>query len=75
MPRWIWFIACARCTSWSRGSRSKICAEGQVLEILTDYDGALEDIPAWCDKNPQEFMGIDEDDEGEFYKLYVKKLH
>ena len=21
---------------------------GQVLEILTDYDGALEDIPAWC---------------------------
>ena len=21
---------------------------GQGLEILTDYDGALEDIPAWC---------------------------
>ena len=21
---------------------------GQGLEIVTDYDGALEDIPAWC---------------------------
>lgn len=49
--------------------------EGQVLEILTDYDGALEDIPAWCAKHHQEFMGIDEDEEGEIYKLYIKKCH
>jgi len=49
--------------------------EGQVLEILTDYDGALEDIPAWCTKHQQEFLGIDEDEEGEFYKLYIKKCH
>ncbi len=49
--------------------------KGQVLEILTDYDGALEDIPAWCAKHQQEFVGIDEDEEGEFYKLYIKKLH
>ena len=49
---------------------------GQVLEILTDYDGALEDIPAWCVKHGQEFIGIceDEDEEG-CYKLYIKKLH
>jgi TusA-related sulfurtransferase len=49
--------------------------DGQVLEILTDYDGALEDIPAWCKKNGQEFIGIDEDEEDEYYKLYIKKLH
>jgi len=49
--------------------------DGQILEILTDYDGALEDIPAWCEKNHQEFLGIDEDEEGEYYKLYIKKLH
>ncbi len=49
--------------------------EGQVLEILTDYDGALEDIPAWCEKNGQEFIGIDEDDENEIYRLYIKKIH
>jgi TusA-related sulfurtransferase len=47
--------------------------EGQVLEILTDYDGALEDIPAWCAKHGQEFLGISEDECGDCYKLYIKK--
>jgi len=46
---------------------------GQVLEILTDYDGALEDIPAWCAKHGQEFLGISEDACGDCYKLYIKK--
>jgi len=48
---------------------------GQVLEIVTDYDGALEDIPAWCAKHGQEFMGIAEDDECDIYKLYIRKVH
>jgi TusA-related sulfurtransferase len=28
---------------------------GQTLAILTDYDGALEDIPEWCKKTGNEF--------------------
>jgi TusA-related sulfurtransferase len=44
---------------------------GQVLEILTDYDGALEDIPQWCDKTGNEFIGLDEDED--YYKFYVRK--
>ncbi len=48
---------------------------GQVLEILTDYDGALEDIPAWCDKNGQEFLGLCEEDGEDVYRLYIRKLH
>ncbi|MBF0457167.1 MAG: sulfurtransferase TusA family protein [Nitrospirae bacterium] len=44
---------------------------GQVLELLTDYDGALEDIPAWCAKTGNDFMGIDE--EADYYKIYIKK--
>ncbi len=47
--------------------------EGQVLEILTDYDGALEDIPAWCARHGQEFIGVGEDEEEDFYKLYIRK--
>ena len=47
---------------------------GQVLEVLTDYDGALEDIPSWCAQNGQEFIGINAD-EGEYYRLYIRKLH
>jgi TusA-related sulfurtransferase len=44
---------------------------GQVLEILTDYDGALEDIPGWCRKTGNEFLGLEETED--FYKFYIKK--
>lgn len=44
---------------------------GQILEIMTDYDSALEDIPAWCEKTGNEFLGIDETPE--YYKFYIKK--
>ena len=45
---------------------------GQTLSILTDYDGALEDIPEWCDKTGNEFLGIYEDID--HYKFYIKKI-
>jgi TusA-related sulfurtransferase len=45
---------------------------GDVLAILTDYDGALEDIPQWCRRTGNEFIGIYEDED--HYKFYVKKL-
>ena len=45
---------------------------GQILEIMTDYDGALEDIPAWCAKTGNEFLGME--DSADFYKFYIKKL-
>ena len=46
--------------------------QGQILEIMTDNDGALEDIPAWCAKTGNEFLGMEETDD--FYKFYIKKL-
>lgn len=45
--------------------------KGQILEILTDYDGALEDIPGWCEKTGNEFLGLEETDE--YYKFYIRK--
>ena len=45
---------------------------GQILSILTDYDGALEDIPEWCTKTGNEFLGIYEDTD--HYKFYIKKI-
>ncbi len=44
---------------------------GQILSILTDYDGALEDIPDWCKKTGNEFMGIFEDED--HYKFFIRK--
>lgn len=45
---------------------------GQILEIMTDYDGALEDIPSWCEKTGNEFLGMK--DSGDFFKFYIKKI-
>lgn len=44
---------------------------GQVLEILTDYDGSLEDIPQWCEKTRNEFIGLEETED--FFKFYIRK--
>jgi len=44
---------------------------GQILELLTDYDGALEDIPDWCEKTGNEFIGVDETDD--YFKFYIRK--
>lgn len=45
--------------------------KGQVLEILTDYDGALEDIPGWCEKTGNEFIGLEETED--YFKFYIRK--
>ncbi|GBE03638.1 MAG TPA: sulfurtransferase TusA family protein [Nitrospirae bacterium] len=45
---------------------------GEILSILTDYEGAIEDIPEWCEKTGNEFLGIYE--ENDHYKFYIKKI-
>lgn len=45
---------------------------GQILELTTDYDRALEDVPKWCEVFGQEFLGVYED--GETYKFYIRRL-
>ena len=51
--------------------KMKELEKGQILEIMTDYDGALEDIPGWCEKTGNEFLGIE--DSEDYYKFYIKK--
>ncbi|MBI4688604.1 MAG: sulfurtransferase TusA family protein [Nitrospirae bacterium] len=52
--------------------RIKELSVGQVLAILTDYDGALEDIPEWCAKTGNEFIGVKESPD--YFSFYVRKL-
>lgn len=44
---------------------------GQVLAVLTDYEGALEDVPAWCEISGNEFLGVYEETEN--YTFYIRK--
>lgn len=45
---------------------------GEILELIADDPGVVEDIPAWCNATGQEFLGIYEED-GE-YHLFVRKV-
>lgn len=44
---------------------------GQILEVWADDEGAHADVPAWCAKTGNEFLG--EEDAGEYFRYYVKK--
>ena len=44
---------------------------GEVLEVLSDDEGAREDFPAWCDQTGNEFLGRKE--EGDTLKFYIRR--
>lgn len=45
---------------------------GQILELVTDYERALEDVPRWCEVFGQEFLGVIEN--GEILKFYIRRI-
>ena len=45
---------------------------GQVLEVLADDRGSVEDIPRWAKRTKQEFLGYEEKDEG-YYSFLIKR--
>ncbi len=45
---------------------------GQVLELLSDDEGIIEDMPVWCKRTGHLLLAIEEDDEGVFH-VYVRK--
>jgi tRNA 2-thiouridine synthesizing protein A len=44
---------------------------GEVLEILSTDPGIRTDMPAWCRKMGQEFLGAEDD--SDVIKVYVRK--
>ncbi|MBD3288666.1 sulfurtransferase TusA family protein [candidate division KSB1 bacterium] len=45
---------------------------GKVLEVISDDEGIVDDMPNWCKMTGHEFLGV-EQNEDEF-KAYVKKV-
>jgi len=52
-------------------AKMKELKPGQILEVQSTDEGIKEDMPAWCKVTGNEFLGIEQD--GEIYKVYVKK--
>jgi len=51
--------------------RMKGLEVGDVLLLLVDDVGAKEDVPAWCNRTGNEYMGMEEEDKK--MKFYIKK--
>lgn len=57
---------------------AKTCQElkkievGQVLEVIADDEGIVEDMPSWCRTTGNEFLGIIEEN-GEYHAFVRKK--
>ncbi|WP_027364111.1 sulfurtransferase TusA family protein [Desulfotruncus alcoholivorax] len=45
---------------------------GQIMEVLASDAGTKKDLPAWCKKTGNEFLGMVED-AGDI-KLYIKRM-
>ncbi|MBL7074199.1 sulfurtransferase TusA family protein [candidate division KSB1 bacterium] len=45
---------------------------GEILEVISDDVGIVEDMPNWCKMTGQEFLCIEE--EGDEFRAYVKKI-
>ena len=44
---------------------------GKVLELLGTDPGSKRDVPAWCEKTGNEFLGQEEEDG--VYQFYIRK--
>lgn len=45
---------------------------GEILEVISDDEGIIEDMPAWCKNSGQLVLKFEEEKEGVF-KFYIKK--
>ena len=49
----------------------KTAKKGQIIELLADDEGAIQDVPAWCEATGNEYLGYK--DEDGLLIFYVKK--
>jgi len=52
-------------------NRIKEMQPGQILEVQSDDDGIKKDMPAWCNKTGNEFLGLEQKDDE--YRVFVRK--
>jgi TusA-related sulfurtransferase len=52
-------------------NKIKELSSGQILEVQSDDDGIVKDMPAWCKLTGNEYLGLVKVDEE--YHVYVRK--
>jgi len=52
-------------------NRMKELQAGQVLEVQSDDEGIEKDMPAWCKRTGNEYLGLVR--EGDEFRVFVRK--
>jgi tRNA 2-thiouridine synthesizing protein A len=52
-------------------NKIKTMQSGQVLEVQSDDDGIVMDMPAWCRMTGNEYIGLTK--ENDEYRVFVRK--
>jgi tRNA 2-thiouridine synthesizing protein A len=47
---------------------------GNILEVLADDKGSVQDIPRWAKRAKQEFLGYEEKEDGH-YSFLIKRIN
>lgn len=56
---------------WETAKRIKDMRPGQVIEVLSDDEGIMDDMPTWCRRTGQEYLGLYP--EGPVLHVFVKR--
>ena len=56
---------------WEAAKRIKDMRPGQILEIVSDDEGIVDDMPTWCRRTGHKLLAIQR--EGDTYRLLVQK--
>ena len=56
---------------WEAAKQIRRMQVGQVLEVLSDDDQIVEDMPTWCRRTGNEYLGLTQ--EGDEYRAFVRK--
>ena len=57
---------------WEAAKRLRQMPMGSVLEVLSDDEGIVEDMPTWCRRTGNEYLGLRQD--GEDYHVFVRRM-
>lgn len=56
---------------WEAAKQIQRMKAGRVLEVLSDDDQIVDDMPTWCRRTGNEYLGLTQD--GSEYHVFVRK--
>ena len=57
---------------WEAAKRLRTMPLGSILELLSDDEGIVDDMPTWCHRTGNEYIGLRQ--LGDQYRVFIRKV-